>query len=86
LKDNTSEDLRKAESDLNNADYKSMNSKSSLDLEKLDNNIEKAKLDYNNKLISDENTVNSYYNSLKKEYSSFSISLNDIIQFSDELL
>jgi len=86
LKDNTIENLKLAETTLNNSDYKNLDSSSALQLQKLDNTIEKSELDYQNKLIADTENVNSMYNSLKKEYSTSMIFMDDIINFSDELL
>jgi hypothetical protein len=46
-----------------------MDSSSALKLESLDNSIEKSKLDYEIKLSSDMQTVESYKGTLKKEFS-----------------
>ena len=79
LKKETKQNIKKAEDDLKN-------SKSVLTLEKLYNNIEKLKLDYDNKIISDNETIEWFKSNLKKDYDSLLIFLNDIIEFSDKLL
>lgn len=86
LKENARENIKLAENDLNNLDYNNIDSKSALELQKFDNTISKAELDYNNKLIADSETIKSFYSSLKKEYTNAMLFMDDIITFSDEIL
>ncbi len=77
--------LLQAQSDLENTNVDDVNSKWALDVQKLQNSIEKSKLDYENKLITDNETLEWFYSSVKKEYNSMVIFLGDIIEFSDTL-
>ena len=86
LKSDSEQNLLLAEDNLQNSQYDGLDSTSALQLQQLDNNIEKAKLDYDIKLVADEETVESYKASLKKDYNTLLIFLDDIIEFSDELL
>ena len=86
LKKESKQTIKKAKDDLENSKYSSLDSKSALELEKIDNNIEKQKLDYDNKLISDMETIDWFKASLRKDYNSLFILLDDIIEFSDKLL
>gem|GEM_PF-6748918 len=58
-----------------------MDTKSSLELQKLDNNITKSDLDYNNTLTNNKETIENYKNNIKKEYLTQKIFLNDITNF-----
>jgi len=80
------QNLLLAEDTFQNSQYDGLDSVASLQIEQLDNNIAKAKLDYDNKLIADEQTIAWYRANLKNDASNIRIFLNDIIQFSDELL
>ena len=86
LKGNTDENLKNAESDLENSDYTSSDSKSALELQKLDNAVKKAELDYQNKLVADSETLQGFYSSIKKEHNAMRIFLDDVVEFTDELL
>ena len=77
--------LLQAQSDLENTNVDDVNSKWALDVQKLQNSIEKSKLDYENKLITDNERLEWFYSSVKKEYNSMVIFLGDIIEFSDTL-
>lgn len=85
LKLENKETLKQAQSDLENTNVNDIDSKWALDVQKLENSIEKNKLDYQNKIISDNETLEWFYSSVKKEYSSMIIFLGDIIEFSDTL-
>lgn len=86
LKEDTDENLKNAESDLENSDYTLADSKSALELQKLDNAIKKAELDYQNKIVADNESLEWFYSSIKKEYNAMRIFLDDVVEFSDELL
>lgn len=85
LKLENKETINQAQSDLENTNIEDIDSKGALDVQKLQNSIEKSKLDYENKLITDNETLEWYYSSVKKEYNSMSIFLGDIVEFSDTL-
>ncbi len=85
LKTTSSIDISQAEDNLSNTDYSWMDTKSSLELQKLDNSIWKADLDYNNALITNKETVETFKNNLKKEYLTQKIFVDDIITFWDKL-
>lgn len=86
LKDWTVEDIRQAETNLNNSDYFNIDSSSALQLQKLDNSITKAELDYENTKIANEEKLLSNYYSIKKEHNALMSFMDDIIQFSDKIL
>lgn len=79
-------DVEQARDNLENTDYTWMDTKSSLELQKLDNSIAKMELDYNNLLSSNLETVEWYKSNVKKEQISQNLLINDILQFSDKLL
>ena len=85
LKLENKETINQAQSDLENTNIEDIDSKGALDVQKLQNSIEKSKLDYENKLITDNETLEWFYSSVKKEYNSMSIFLGDIVEFSDTL-
>jgi hypothetical protein len=58
-----------------------MDTKSSLELQKIDNSISKAELDYNNALTSNKETVLNFKSSIKKESLTQKIFLDDITTF-----
>jgi len=67
-------------------EYEWLNSTSALKIQQLDNNIKKAKLDYEIKLIADTQTLAGHKASIKKEFNALVILLDDIVEFSDTLL
>lgn len=81
----TQENIKKAETDLENTQIQVEWSKGSLEIQKLENAIKKSELDYENKIISDSETLEWFYSTVKKEYNSMVIFLGDIIEFSDTL-
>jgi len=85
LKKTSSIDISQAQDNLNSNDYSWMDTKSSLELQKLDNNITKSDLDYNNTLTNNKETIENYKNNIKKEYLTQKIFLNDITNFWDKL-
>jgi hypothetical protein len=58
-----------------------MDTKSSLELQKMDNSISKAELDYNNTLSNNQETITNFKNSLNKEYITQKTFFDDIITF-----
>lgn len=86
LKKNSEQNLLQAQDSLDTSKYAGLDSSSALRLEQLDNNIEKSKLDYQTKLIADEETVKSFASTLKTSFNAMLIVLDDVIDFSDELL
>lgn len=84
LKKNTSLDLNQAKDSLKNSEFESLDSKSALQLAQVDNAIEKAVLDYNNKIIADNESLEWFKTTYKKEYNSILVFLWDIIEFWDK--
>ncbi len=82
---NSSIDISQAEDSLNNTNYSWADTKSSLELEKLNNSISKMELDYNNTLLNNEEYISNLKNSIKKEYLTQKIYMDDIINFWDKL-
>jgi len=80
------QNLLQAEDAFQNSQYEWLDSVASLQIEQLDNNIAKSRLDYENSLVRDQQTIAWYRVSLKNDASNIRIFLTDIIQFSDELL
>ena len=80
------QNLLQAEDNLSNSQYGNLDSSSSLRLQQLDSNIAKARLDYEIKLTTDAETINTYRATLIKEYNGLLILLDDVIEFSDRLL
>lgn len=78
-------DVSQARDNLENTDYTWMDTKSSLELQKLDNSISKMELDYNNLLSSNAETIEGYKSNVKKEQISQNLLIGDILQFSDKL-
>ncbi|PID87703.1 hypothetical protein CSB07_00065 [Candidatus Gracilibacteria bacterium] len=86
LKLDKEEALKQVAIQLEDSDYETSNSKSSLELQKLNNAIEKLELDYSTKGISDKETIIGFRESLKKDYNSLLLTINDVIEFSDNIL
>ncbi len=86
LKKDSKQTLLQAKDNLDNNQNGNLDSTSALRLQQLDNNIEKAKLDYDIKLVADQEVLNTYQANLIKEYNGWLILLDDIIEFSDKLL
>ena len=85
-KKDSEQSLIQARDNLENNQYGNLDSASSLRLQQLDNNIQKAKLDFDIKVKSDIETINSYTPNLIREYNSLLILLDDVIEFGDSLL
>ncbi len=78
-KKSSEEDRLNAELNYKNSDIVDVNSQSYLE-------VEKAKLDYENLLKSNNEQTKSYIEKVKKEYNNIILILWDVIKFSDELL
>lgn len=72
--------------DLNNSEIDNLWSTSSLELEKIENSIKKVWLDFDNLKISNQEQINWFKNSFNRDVTNFSIFVEDVIDFSDELL
>jgi len=86
LKKTTELDISQAEENLENAKYQNMDSASALQLQKMDNAIAKLELDYDNSLVANKETIETFKITLRKEYNSLSIFLSDVVDFGDKLL
>lgn len=87
LAQNTAEqNLLQAEDSLTNSSLWDSSSTAQLQIQQLENNIAKAKLDYDNQVIANEQTLSSYAVNAKKEVESMVIIMDDVIEFTDTLL
>ncbi len=85
LKNTSSLDIIQTEDNLSNLDYTQTDTKSSIELDKLDNNIAKLEFDYNNIKNNNIETINWFKENIKKEISTQSIFINDLYIFWDKL-
>lgn len=85
-KQDSQQTIKQASDSLENSQYENLDSRSALQIEQLDNNIKKAQLDFENKKIADGETIEGFKTNLKKDLNTLIITLDDIIQFSDEIL
>jgi len=86
LRKDSEQNILQAQDNLESSQFEWLDSTSALQLQQLDNNIEKAKLDYDIRLVSDEETLQWYKSRLITDYNALLIFLDDIIEFNDELL
>lgn len=86
LKKDTEEQLRKAENDLQTVSYKDIDSKSYLDLEKMKEDLNKAKLDLQNAKTLDQVTISQFIENWKVQYRNTLTYIDDVIQNTDFLL
>ena len=86
FKKDSEQNILQSKDNLDNSTYNNLDSKSALELEKLDNNIEKLRLDYDIKIVTDSEQIESYKASLRKDFNNLEIALDDVIEFSDEIL
>lgn len=80
------QNLLQAEDNVSNSNVNNLDSQSALRLEQLDNNIEKAQLDYEIKLASDAQQIISYSSTLRKDFNALTNYIDDVIDFSDNIL
>lgn len=81
LKTGSSIDISQAQENLANTSYTSMDSKSALELQKLNDAITKAENDYANTLSSNKETIAGFKNTTKKEYVNITNLADDIGNF-----
>jgi len=86
LRKDSDQNLIQAQDNFNNSQYDNLDSRAALQIEQLDNNIEKAKLDYDIKVSSDLQQIESFKASTKKEFNILRWYLSDVTNFSDEIL
>lgn len=86
LQKDSEQNIIQAQDNLNNSQYDGLDSRSALQLQQLDNNIEKSKLDYEIKLTADQQQIESYKATLRRDFNNLQTFLDDIIEFSDEIL
>ena len=80
------EDKKKAKIDFENSKLNVGDSSSSLQLQKLEEQIAKAEFDHENLLISNKQQVESFISNAKNEYSSLFNLYTDVIEFGDSIL
>ena len=71
---------------LSNLKIDENNSRSSLELEKIDNSIKKLALDYDNLKIANSQSIKWFKNSMWKDLNTFISYIDDVIDFSDRIL
>lgn len=72
--------------DIWNSEIDNVWSSSSLELQKIENTIKKLALDYDNLKIGNQEQIQGFKNSFNRDYNNFSIFVEDVIDFSDDLL
>ncbi|NUJ97789.1 HlyD family efflux transporter periplasmic adaptor subunit [Candidatus Gracilibacteria bacterium] len=85
LKKNTELDIQNAEDTIQDVNYGNLDSQSALQLQKIDNSITKAELDFQNKINADTETIEGFKTNLRNSYNSLQIFLDDTIEFGDKL-
>ena len=86
FKKDSEQNLIQAEDNLSNSQYGNLDSSSALRIQQLDNNIQKARLDYDIKVKADAETINTYRASLINQYNALLVLLDDTTEFGDRLL
>gem|GEM_PF-4512054 len=82
---NSSIDIIQVEDSLSNLDYSQIDTKSSLELDKLNNSISKFELDLDNMKKSNLENINTFKKSLVKEVNNQKIFIEDLVVFGDKL-
>ncbi len=85
LKNTSSIDIIQTEDNLSNLDYTQTDTKSSIELDKLENTIAKLELDYDNTKKSNIENISWFKETIKKEIKTQSIFINDLYIFWDKL-
>ncbi len=80
------QNLLQAEDNVTNSNVDNLDSQSALRLEQLDNNIEKAQLDYEIKVAADAQQITSYSANLRKDFNALTNYIDDVIDFTDNIL
>lgn len=86
LKKNTALDVKQVQDNLTDTDYSHLDSQWALQLQKIDNSILKAELDFQNQITTNGETIDWFKTNLKNSYNALQIFLDDIILFWDKLL
>ena len=71
---------------INNNKIDENNSKSSVELDKIKKSLNKLVLDYEKLKISNKTIYNNFKSNIKLDYDKLNIFMNDVIEFSDEIL
>ncbi|MDD3793636.1 MAG: HlyD family efflux transporter periplasmic adaptor subunit [Candidatus Gracilibacteria bacterium] len=74
------------ERSLNNLNTEDETTSTSIEINKIDNSISRLNLEYDNLIMSNDETLSSFKRSLEKEITVLNNYLSDIIYFSDEIL
>lgn len=80
------QNLLQAEDNLNSSNVDNIDSQSALRLQQIDNNIEKSQLDYEIKVAADAQQIKSYSASLRRDFNALTNYMDDVIDFSDNIL
>ncbi len=80
------QNLLQVQDNLNSSDINNWDSQSALRLQQIDNNIEKAQLDFEIKLAWDAQQISSYSAALRKDFNALTNYIDDVIDFSDNIL
>jgi len=75
-----------AKDSIQNSEFTNTNTPTNLQIEQIDNTISRLELEYQNKIISDQETIEWFKSNIKKEIISLTFSIDDIIEFSDNIL
>ncbi|NDK10236.1 HlyD family efflux transporter periplasmic adaptor subunit [Candidatus Gracilibacteria bacterium] len=75
-----------AKDSIQNSEFTNTNTPTNLQIEQIDNTISRLELEYQNKIISDQETIEGFKSNIKKEIISLTFSIDDIIEFSDNIL
>lgn len=86
LEQDSEQSIIQAKENLKNSTTQFSDSTSELQLEQLDNNIEKARFEYDILLENDRQVIVWYGQRLKTDFDALNILLDDVIEFSDEIL
>lgn len=86
LKSEWEQNILLARDTLEDSNFEDVNSSYAIRLERIDNSIEKAKIDYDIRVSTDQQTLEWYKSNLKKEFSWVLTVLIDVQEFADNLL
>ena len=80
------QNLEQAKNDLDSSKYEDLDTAAALQLEQIDNNIEKSRLEYEIKIQSDQQQIETFKANVKKEFQNIRTQVLDVIDFSDQIL
>ena len=86
LRRDNEQTLTQVRESLDNSRYDWSDAKLVLQIEQLENNIEKARFDYEVRLRADIETIEWYKVNLEREYDGLTLIVDDVLEFSDEIL